>query len=134
MGKTIRFDRRDDSAADSDEPMELRLYTDGDSDTTLADVTVSEATVVDVVPGCDRVRLGDVYSLDQSGTVVECWVTSEGDQRGEFRALVTVSRGPVQIAARLISLPESFLAGMLLTDYQPVSEASEPVTVVAVAG
>lgn len=127
MGKTFRYDPRD---ADYSEPMVLQPYTYDPTDTAAdTDADVSVATIVEVIPGCSRVRLGDVYSRDERGTVVECWVTAPGDRRGEFLALVTVQRGPVQIAARLLSLPESFLTGMTLTGFQPVSEVSEPVTV-----
>jgi hypothetical protein len=127
MGKTHRFDPRDaDSAADYSEPMALTLYTHGDADTTLADATVPKATVVDVVPGCDRVRVGDVYRLSEGATVTEAWVTGQGDARGEFLALVTVQRGSAHLASRLLSLPESFLSGMTLADFQAVNEAAEP--------
>jgi hypothetical protein len=42
-------------------------------------------------------------------------------------ALVTVKRGSVQIAARMLSLSESFVADMSLTGFQAVSEEVEPV-------
>jgi len=117
MGKTHRFDPRDTDSSDYSEPMDLGLYTDGDTDTTL-----EAATLVEVVLGCNRVHVGDVYTLAEGATITEAWVTGIGAKPGEFLALVTVQRGAFQIAARLLSLPESFLAGMLLTDYQQVFE------------
>lgn len=134
MGKTHRFDPRD--ADDYSEPMRLELYTaESDETTTATAADVTELSVVEVIPGCDRVCVGDVYRRAEAGTVTEAWVTGPGDDKGEFLALVTVQRGKVQIAARLLSLPETFLAGMVLSDYQAVSdEEPERIEVINATG
>ena len=117
MGKTHRIDSRD-SDYESD-PMDLMLYTHEDEGT-----TTDSSTNLEIIPGCERASIGNVYKCtSKSGIKTEVWITGKSEILGEFLALVTVYRmlGGIPIAARLISIPESFLDGMFLVDYQPIS-------------